>query len=116
MNLKQINLFREMVRYFELAQGKNINDVSLSKSRYAKDTLDTLENRIPTERELELQSNIIDYEYYIKKHEHSFDICNLQDVDPCNDLNCIENHRHNIEVAEKELHEIAVKKVRFYNE
>ena len=111
MNLKQINLFRELIRYFELAQGKNISDISLSKSRYAKETLDDLENKIPTDRQLELQSSIIDYEYAIKKHELSFDICNLQDVDPCNDLNCIENHRHNIEVAEKELKDICVKKV-----
>ena len=110
MNLKQINLFREMVRYFELAQN-NLNDVSLSKVRYAKETLDDLENRIPTERQLELQSNIIDYEYYIKKHEHSLFVCNLSDADPCNDLNCIENHKLNIKDAEKELHDIVVKKV-----
>ena len=110
MNLKQINLFREIVQYFELAPSKS-SDFYSSKVRYAKETLDDLENRLPTKRELELQSNIIDYEYHIKKYEHSIVECNLEGVDTCSDMNSVENHRHNIEVAEKELQDISVKKV-----
>ena len=110
MNLKQINLFREMVRYFELAPTKS-SDFYLSKVRYAKETLDDLENRIPNDRQIELQSNIIDFEYHIKKHQHSYDICNLLGVDDSNDANCIENHRDSIEEAEKELQDISLKKV-----
>ena len=83
MNLKQINLFREMVRYFELATNNNI-DFVLSKVRYAKETLDDLEDKIPTERQLELESNIIDFKYNIKKREH---ILKTLDFDEGNELN-----------------------------
>ena len=112
MNLKQINLFRKMVQSDELSLiPSSTNQYLRDRVEYLTETLNDLENRIPTERELELQSNIIDYEYYIKKHEHSLFVCNLADADPCNDLNCIENHKLNIKDAEKELHDIIVKKV-----
>ena len=108
MNLKQINLFREIIMYY---QASDISRSSKLNVKYAKDTLNTLENRIPTDRQIELQSNIIDFEYHIKKHQHSYDICNLLGVDDSNDANCIENHRDSIEEAEKELQDISLKKV-----
>ena len=112
MNLKQINLFRELIRYFELAQGKNISDVSLSKSRYAKETLDDLENRLPTDRQLELQSNIIDFKYNIKKREHILKNLDFYEGgDGCSEINGICDFEHLIEEAEKELKDIHVKKV-----
>ena len=108
MNLKQINLFREIIMYY---QASDISRSSKLNVKYAKEILDDLENRIPNDRQIELQSNIIDFEYHIKKHQHSYDICNLLGVDDSNDANCIENHRDSIEEAEKELHDISVKKV-----
>jgi len=108
MNLKQINLFRDIIMYY---QASDISRSSKLDVKYAKEILDDLENRIPTDRQLELQSNIIDYEYHIKKYEHSIVECNLEGVDTCSDMNSVENHRHNIEVAEKELQDISVKKV-----
>ena len=108
MNLKQINLFREIIMYY---QASDISRSSKLNVKYAKEILDDLENRIPNDRQIELQSNIIDFEYHIKKHQHSYDICNLLGVDDSNDANCIENHRDSIEEAEKELQDISVKKV-----
>ena len=110
MNLKQINLFREMVRYSELATNNNI-DFVLSKVRYAKETLDDLENKIPTDRQLELQSNIIDFKYNIKKREHILYHKDFYQTDGCSEINGICDYEHLIEEAEKELHDIAVKKV-----
>jgi len=111
MNLKQINLFREMVRYFELATNNNI-DFVLSKVRYAKETLDDLEDKIPTERQLELESNIIDFKYNIKKREHILKTLDFDEGnDGCSEINSICDYEHLIEEAEKELHDIAVKKV-----
>ena len=108
INLKTINLFRDIIMYY---QASDISRSSKLDVKYALETLDDLENRIPTDRQLELQSNIIDYECHIKRHEHSAFICNLGDNDSGNDMNCVENHRHNIEVAKKELNDIAIKKV-----
>jgi hypothetical protein len=108
MNLKQINLFREIIMYY---QASDISRSSKLNVKYAKEILDDLENRIPNDRQIELQSNIIDFEYHIKKHQHSYDICNLLGVDDSNDTNCIENHRDSIEEAEKELQDISLKKV-----
>jgi len=108
MNLKQINLFREIIMYY---QASDISRSSKLNVKYAKEILDDLENRIPNDRQIELQSNIIDFEYHIKKHQHSYDICNLLGVDDSNDANCIENHRDSIEEAEKELQDISLKKV-----
>ena len=56
MNLKQINLFREIIMYY---QASDISRSSKLDVEYAKAILDDLENRIPTDRQLELQSNII---------------------------------------------------------
>ena len=108
MNLKQINLFRNIIMYY---QASDISRSSNLDVKYAKEILDDLENRIPNDRQIELQSNIIDFEYHIKKHQHSYDICNLLGVDDSNDANCIENHRDSIEEAEKELQDISLKKV-----
>ena len=108
INLKTINLFRDIIMYY---QASDISRSSKLDVKYALETLDDLENRIPTDRQLELQSNIIDYEYHIKKYEHSIVECNLEGVDTCSDMNSVENHRHNIEVAKKELNDIAIKKV-----
>lgn len=120
MNLKQINLFRELVRYFELAQGhdsesdksNNLNDVSFSKVKYVKQTLDDLENRLPTDRQLELQSNIIDFKYNIKKREHILKNLDFYEGDDgCSEINGICDYEHLIEEAEKELKDIHIKKV-----
>ena len=111
MNLKQINLFREMVRYFELSTNNNI-DFVLSKVRYAKETLDDLEDKIPTERQLELESNIIDFKYYIKKNEHILETLKFDgENDGCSEINGICDYEHLIEEAEKELKEEYGKRV-----
>ena len=111
MNLKQINLFREMVRYFELAPTKS-SDFYLSKVRYAKETLDDLADKIPTDRQLELQSNIIDFKYYIKKNEHILKTLDFYEGDDgCSEINGICDYEHLIEEAEKELKEEYGKRV-----
>ena len=117
MNLKQINLFREMVEHYEQDiqwwnESEEIEKVGYSKVRYAKETLDDLENEIPTERQLELQSNIIDFKYNIKKREHilkNLDFYGEDDV--CYEINGICDYEHLIEESEKELKNISVKKV-----
>jgi hypothetical protein len=109
MNLKQINLFREIIKFYEVSDiSKNAN-INVG---YAKDTLNTLENRIPTDRQLELQSNIIDFKYNIKKREHILKNLDFYEADDgCSEINGICDYEHLIEEAEKELKDIHVKKV-----
>ena len=116
MNINQINLFREMVEHYEQDiqwwnKSVEIEKVGYDKVRYAKETLNDLENRIPTERQLELQSNIIDFKYNIKKREHILYHQDFYQTDGCSEINGICDYRHLIEEAEKELKDNAVKKV-----
>ena len=119
MNQKQINLFREMIDCYEsniqfsvkgTKEKKYYNNIS--KVKYAKGVLNDLEDKIPTERELELQSNIIDFEYNIKKREHILNNLNFYECDGCSEVNSICDFEHDIEKARDEIKEIAMKKLR----
>tara|TARA_Y100000294_G_scaffold196_1_gene163 strand:- start:1004 stop:1501 length:498 start_codon:yes stop_codon:yes gene_type:complete len=111
MNIRQINLFREMVRYFELAQNNNLNDVSLSKVRYAKETLDDLEDKVPTERQLELENKILNFEHLIKQKQLVLRNLNFYQTDGCSESNSICDLEHEIKTAEDELKQIHFDKI-----
>ena len=119
MNLFSINLLRTIIRFYEV-KGADVDFKEEHKKGIidsAKETLNALENKIPTDRQLELQSNIIDFKYNIKKREHilkNLDFYEGDDgciSDGCSEINGICDFEHLIEEAEKELHDIAVKKV-----
>ena len=111
MNLKQINLFREMVRYFELAQN-NLNDVSLSKVRYAKETLDDLEDEIPNQQQIDLLNDILDYKHLITKNELILENLNFFKCDGCSERNMISDLEHNIKKAQIEIKQILIERIR----
>ena len=119
MNLFSINMFRTIIKSYEVSgvDADIKKEVKKQIIDSAKATLNDLENRIPTERQLELQSNIIDFKYNIKKNEHilkNLDFYEGDDgciSDGCSEINGICDFEHLIEEAEKELHDIAVKKV-----
>jgi|ETNmetMinimDraft_16_1059900.scaffolds.fasta_scaffold64615_2 hypothetical protein len=116
MNIRQINLFREIVDYYET--GIQYWDESTKKEKdgykkvnYVRDLLDDLECEIPTERQLELKKEIIDCEYQIKKYEHILDNLNFYECDGCSEMNIMSDLEHDIKIKQKEISEIQHKKV-----
>jgi|TARA_Y100000294_G_scaffold169123_1_gene179934 hypothetical protein len=115
MNQKQINLLKEMVDYYnsniQFDFGKE-KYKEYDKVKYARNVLTDLENQIPTKRELELHSNIIDFNYNIKKREHILNHQDFYQTDGCSEVNSICDLEHEIKTAKDEIKEIAMKKLR----
>ena len=115
MNIRQINLFREIVDYYET--GIQYWDESTKKEKdgykkvnYVRDLLDDLECEIPTERQLELKKEIIDCEYQIKKCEHILDNLNFYECDGCSEMNIMSDLEHDIKIKQDEINDIQFKK------
>jgi|TARA_B100001971_G_C17941871_1_gene408079 hypothetical protein len=115
MNIRQINLVREIVDYYETGiqywhESKEIEKDGYDKVNYVRGLLDDLENEISTERQLKLKKEIIDCEYQIKKCEHILDNLNFYECDGCSEMNIMGDLEHDIKIKQDEINDIQFKK------
>ena len=115
MNIRQINLVREIVDYYETGiqywhESKEIEKDGYDKVNYVRGLLDDLECKIPTERQIELKHKIVDCENRIKKYELILNNLNFYECDGCSEMNITCDLEHDIKIAQDEIGEIQHKK------
>jgi len=115
MNIRQINLVREIVDYYETGiqywhESKEIEKDGYDKVNYVRGLLNDLECEIPTERQIELKHKIVDCENRIKKYELILNNLNFYECDGCSEMNIMGDLEHDIKIKQDEINDIQFKK------
>lgn len=116
MYQQQINLLKEMVEHYEQDiqwwyESEEVEKKGYDKVNYVRGLLSDLENQIPTERQLELENKILNFEHLIKQKQLVLRNLNFYQTDGCSEVNSICDLEHEIKTAEDELKEIHMDKI-----
>ena len=105
-----------MVDYYEQDiqgwdESEEVEKKGYDKVNYVRRLLSDLEDKVPTERQLELENKILNFEHLIKQKQLVLRNLNFYLTDGCSEMNAICDLEHEIKTAEDEIKQIHMDKI-----